>query len=109
MAAGPPISPGVQDKIDQIEKQASSTSDLTVDSSSRVDKRKSECSPEASELSRKEKKQLKEGEKKQDKMRKKLEYKEKNSVQVLVNHSFYEMDISIQQYRSIIGRFVPSQ
>ena len=79
-----PVSPGVQDKINQIEMQASSTS-LTI---TRVDKRKSESSPESSELSRKEKKMLREEERKQDKMRKKLEFKEKNSVQVQINHSY---------------------
>ena len=80
----PVVSPGVQQKIDQIEKQASSTSELIVESNVRAEKRKSESSPETSELSRKEKKVLREGEKKQDKMRKKLEYKEKNSLQVEV-------------------------
>ena len=64
--------------------KASSTS-LTI---TRVDKRKSESSPESSELSRKEKKMLREEERKQDKMRKKLEFKEKNSVQVQINHSY---------------------
>ena len=83
-----PVSPGVQKKIEEIEKQTFSTSDLNDVNISRVDKRKSEFSPETSELSRKEKKQIREEEKKQDKMRKKLEYQEKNSVQVLVNHSY---------------------
>ena len=79
-----PTSPGVQDKIDQIEKQTSST----LNPESRVDKRKSECSPESDEMSRKEKKMLREEERKQDKMRKKLEYKAKNTIQCEVNHSF---------------------
>ena len=55
---------------------------------SRADKRKSEESPENAELSRKEKKILREGEKKQEKLRKKLEYKEKNNVKVQLQHSF---------------------
>ena len=39
-------------------------------------------------MSRKEKKILKAEEKKQDKLKKKLVYKEKNSVKVLINHSY---------------------
>ena len=54
----PVVSPGVQQKIDQIEKQASSTSELIVESNVSAEKRKSESSPETSELSRKEKKVL---------------------------------------------------
>ena len=82
-----PTSPKVQEKIDQIEKQTSSNSLTDSDSSSRVDKRKSESSPE-SELSRKEKKVLREEEKKQDKMRKKLEFREKNIIQGQINHCY---------------------
>ena len=83
-----PVSPTVQQKINQIEKQTSSTSTLDPTNQSRVDKRKSESSPETCEKSRKEKKILKAEEKKQDKLKKKLEYKEKNSVKVLINHSY---------------------
>ena len=87
-----PLSPGVQQKIDEIEKQASSTSltDNATDSSSksRPDKRKSDNSPESEELTRKEKKMLREEEKKQDKLRKKLEYKEKNIILGQINHSY---------------------
>ena len=54
----------------------------------RHDKRKPEASPETAELSRKEKKMLKGEERKQDKMKKKLEYKQKNSVNVQINHSY---------------------
>ena len=56
---------------------------------SRVDKRKSEESLENAELSRKEKKILREREKKQEKLRKKLEYKEEEkNVKVQLQHSF---------------------
>ena len=85
-----PTSPKVQEKIDQIEKQTSSKSLTGSDSSSRkksVDKRKSESSPE-SDLSRKEKKMLRGEEKKQDKMRKKLEFRDKNTIQGQINHSY---------------------
>ena len=83
-----PVSPRVQQKIEEIEKQTSSSSDLTSENISRVDKRKSESSPETAELSRKEKKVMREEGKKQDKMKKKLDYKEKNTLQVQVNHSY---------------------
>ena len=83
-----PVSPTVQQTINQIERQTSSTSTLDPPNQSRIDKRKSESSPETGEMSRKEKKILKAEEKKQDKLKKKLEYKEKNSVQVLINHSY---------------------
>ena len=84
----PPKSPSVQETISQIEKQASSTSGSDLASMPRLDKRKPEDSPETAELSRKEKKILKGEEKKQDKLRKKLEYKQKNSVSVQINHSY---------------------
>ena len=64
-------SPSVQEKINDLER-----------------KRKSEGSPEDTELSRKEKKILREGEKKQEKLRKKLEYKEKNQVKIQLQNSF---------------------
>ena len=83
-----PVNPGVQQKIDEIEKQSSASSELPAENNSRVDKRKSESSPETAELSRKEKKVMREEGKKQDKMKKKLEYKEKNTLQVQVNHSY---------------------
>ena len=82
-----PKSPSVQETISQIEKQTSSTSGSDLASMSRHDKRKPEASPET-ELSRKEKKMLKGEERKQDKMKKKLEYKQKNSVNVQINHSY---------------------
>ena len=80
-----PTSPGVKDKINQIENQTSST---LLSISSRTDKRKSEASPESDELSRKEKKMLREEERKQDKMRKKLEYKDKNTIKCPMNLSY---------------------
>ena len=83
-----PTSPSVQEKISQIEKQTSSSSAADLASISRVDKRKPEDSPETAELSRKEKKMLKGEERKQDKLKKKLEYKQKNSVNVQINHSY---------------------
>ena len=87
-----PISPGVQDKIEQIEKQSSSKlgtePGAELVSKSRADKRKSESSPECAELSRKEKKVLREEEKKMDKMKKKLEFKEKNTILNQINHSY---------------------
>ena len=83
-----PKSPSVQETISQIEKQTSSTSGSDLASMSRHDKRKPEASPETAELSRKEKKMLKGEERKQDKMKKKLEYKQKNSVNVQINHSY---------------------
>ena len=83
---GSPASPGVQDKINQIEQQTSSTSMLDIPNS-RLDKRKSEASPESDELSRKEKKMLRDEEKKQDKMRKMLGYNEKNTLKVDFNLS----------------------
>ena len=77
-----PASPGVQDKINFIEKQTSPTPHIVPEtaSKSRLDKRKSEASPESDELSRKEKKMLREEERKQDKMREKLEYREKKTI-----------------------------
>ena len=65
--SGSSKSPSVQDKISQLEQQ---------------NKRKSDASPETSEVSRKEKKMLREMEKKQ----KKLEFKQKNKVEL--QHSF---------------------
>ena len=79
-AAGPLPSPGVQQKIEEIEKQAGSV--LSVEPSIRLDKRKSEGSPEVAELSKKEKKILREEEKRQNKLSRKLEYKEKNTLKL---------------------------
>ena len=59
------VSPGIQNKISQIEG---------------LNKRKSESSPEASDLSRKEKKILREEERRQKKIEKKTEQKEKTKV-----------------------------
>ena len=84
LPAETPTSPSVQEKISQIEQQTSSTSA----SISRLDKRKPEDSPETAKLSRKEKKILKGEERKQEKLKKKLEYKQKNSVNVQINHSY---------------------
>ena len=81
-AAGSLPSPGVQQKISEIEKQSNSGSGLQAESNSRVDKRKSEGSPETAELSKKEKKMLREEEKKQSKLSKKLEYKEKSTMKL---------------------------
>ena len=69
----------VQEKISQLEKQSSA---LDASGDSRTEKRKSEESPETSEISRKEKKLMREMEKK----RKKLEFKQKNKVEL--QHSF---------------------
>ena len=80
-----PTSPGVKDKINQIENQTSST---LLSISGRTDKRKSEASPEADDLSKKEKKKIREEERKQDKTRKKLEYKEKNNIKCQINNSY---------------------
>ena len=59
------VSPGVQDKIDQIEA---------------LRKRKSDGSPEVDELSRKEKKILRDEEKRQKKLEKKQESREKSKL-----------------------------
>ena len=83
-----PTSPTVKEKINQIENKTSSTPSSDLISPSRIDKRKSEASPETSEMSRKEKKILREEERKQDKLKKKLEYKQKNSLDVQINHSY---------------------
>ena len=83
-----PVSPNVQGKISQIEKQSSASSIIETPVSNRADKRKSEASPESAELSRKEKKILREEEKKQEKLRKKQEHREKNNVKVQINHSY---------------------
>ena len=81
-AAGPLLSPGVQQKIEEIEKQNTTGSVLSVEPSIRLDKRKSEGSPEVAELSKKEKKILREEEKRQSKLSRKLEYKEKNTLKL---------------------------
>ena len=83
-----PVSPNVQGKISQIEKQSSASSLMETPVSNRADKRKSEASPENAEQSRKEKKILREEEKKQEKLRKKQEHREKNNVKVQINHSY---------------------
>ena len=72
------VSPTVQQKISKIEKQASTSAACKP----RPDKRKPDSSPETDELSKKERKILRE----KEKLRKKLEYKEKNAVQL--QHSF---------------------
>ena len=79
-------SPTVQQSINHIEGKTSSTKTSDPSSPSKTEKRKSESSPDTGELSRKEKKVLKGEEKKQDKLRKKLEYKQKNTLQI--NHSY---------------------
>ena len=75
----PPVSPSVQEKVSFIEQNS--------EGMFRADKRKPESSPEATEPSRKEKKILREEEKKQEKLRKKLEFKEKNTLKVTVNRT----------------------
>ena len=80
-----PTSPSVQEKISDIEKQSSSA--RASMSFSRTEKRKPESSPETTELSRKEKKIIREDERKQEKLRKKLEYKEKNTMKLTINHT----------------------
>ena len=77
---GPPVSPSVQEKISFIEKK-------NPEGMSRAEKRKPDSSPETAEPSRKEKKIIREEEKKQEKLRKKLEYKEKNTLKVSINHT----------------------
>ena len=81
------VSP-VQAKINHIEQRRSSNSMLERAGMTRLEKRKSEASPETADLSRKEKKILREEEKKQEKLRKKLEYKEKKTVKVQGNKSY---------------------
>ena len=93
LVSSSPKSPGVQQKIDNIEKQSSSPSltDTATDSSIKarpVKRKKSDNSPESEELSRKEKKMIREEEKKQDKLKKKLEYKEKNTILGQINLSY---------------------
>ena len=80
------LSPTVQEKINQIEGKASSTPEIESKNLTRIDKRKSEGSPESAELSRKELKILKGEERKQDKLKRRLEYKQKNTIQI--NNSY---------------------
>ena len=86
--SSPLPSPGVQQKIDEIEKQNLKSSGLVVEPDVRMEKRKSEGSPEVAELSRKEKKMLREEEKKQNKLTKKLEFKEKNTLKLDIKKTY---------------------
>ena len=91
LVSSSPTSPGVQQKIDNIENQSSfpSLTDTATDSSSKsrpVKRKKSDNSPESEELSMKEKKMIRE--KKKDKLKKTLEYKEKNTILGQINLSY---------------------
>ena len=83
LSTGPElVSPTVKEKINQIEGKVTSTPSTESDNFIRIDKRKSEHSPENAELSRKELKILKGEERKQDKLKRRLEYKQKNTIQI---------------------------